>query len=73
MNCRTLIIAEKCLQGGGEVRAFCFNELIRNTLRPSYYYWGDIVVLESVGLSLSVENIYERVRNEDVGRLLDGA
>lgn len=38
--------------------------------RPSYYYWGDMVVLESVGLSLSVESIYERVRNEDVSRLL---
>jgi hypothetical protein len=31
-----------------------------------------MVVLESVGLSLSVESIYERVRNEDVGRLLAG-
>ncbi|WMP17898.1 Uma2 family endonuclease [Thiothrix lacustris] len=38
--------------------------------RPSYYYWGDMVVLESVGLSLSVESIYERVRNEDVIRFL---
>lgn len=38
--------------------------------RPSYYYWGDMVVLESVGLSLSVESIYEWVRNEDVSRLL---
>ncbi|MBO0615000.1 Uma2 family endonuclease [Thiothrix fructosivorans] len=27
--------------------------------RPSYYYWGDMVVLESVGLSLSVESIYQ--------------
>ena len=38
--------------------------------RPSYYYWGDRVVLESVGLSLSVESIYEWVRNEDVNHLL---
>ena len=40
--------------------------------QPSYYYWGDTVLLESVGLSLSVESIYERVRNEDVGHLLSG-
>jgi hypothetical protein len=43
-----------------------------DSCRPSYYYWGDMVVLESVGLSLSVESIYERVRNEDVSLLLDG-
>lgn len=38
--------------------------------RPLYYYWGDVVVLESVGLSLSVESIYERVKNEDIIRFL---
>ncbi len=38
--------------------------------QPSYYYWGDMVLLESVGLSLCVESIYERVRNEDVSRFL---
>lgn len=34
--------------------------------QPSYYYWGDTIELESVNLSLSVTEIYERVRNEDL-------
>lgn len=40
--------------------------------QPSYYYWGDEVLLESVGLTLTMETIYDRVRNEDVSRLLAG-
>ncbi len=38
--------------------------------QPSYYYWGDVIALESIGLSISVEDIYEQVRNEDIDRLL---
>jgi Uma2 family endonuclease len=38
--------------------------------QPSYYYWDDIVELESVGLSLSVQAIYEQVKNGDVEELL---
>ena len=37
--------------------------------QPSYYYWGDTVVLESVDLSITVAEIYERVRNEEVMQL----
>ena len=37
--------------------------------QPSYYYWGDTVVLESVDLSITVTEIYERVRNEEVTQL----
>ena len=37
--------------------------------QPSYYYWGDTVVLESVDLSITVTEIYERVRNEEVMQL----
>lgn len=29
--------------------------------RPAYYYWGDTIMLESVGLTLTVESLYERV------------
>ena len=38
--------------------------------QPSYYYWGDTVELESVGLSLTVPTIYEQVRNGEVEELL---
>ncbi len=38
--------------------------------QPSYYYWGDTILLESVGLNLSVQAIYDRVKNEDTSRFL---
>lgn len=38
--------------------------------QPSYYYWGDMVELESVGLNLSVQDIYDRVKNGDVAEFL---
>lgn len=34
--------------------------------QPSYYYLGDMVVFESVGLSLAVLEIYQRVLNRDM-------
>ncbi len=34
--------------------------------QTTYYFLGDEVVLESVNASLSVEAIYERVKNDDV-------
>jgi len=34
--------------------------------RSSYYYPGSEVTLESIGLTLAVESIYERVDNEDM-------
>ena len=37
--------------------------------QPSYYYWGDTVILDSVDLSITVTEIYERVRNEEVMQL----
>ena len=33
---------------------------------PAHYYLGDEVVFESIGLTLAVEDIYDRVQNEDV-------
>lgn len=30
------------------------------------YFLGDEIVLESVGLTLQVEDIYDRVKNEDM-------
>ncbi len=33
---------------------------------PSHYFLGDQFTLESIGLSLSVEEIYHRVKNDDV-------
>lgn len=38
--------------------------------QPSYYYWNDVVELESVGMSLSVQSIYEQVRNGEVEELM---
>lgn len=35
--------------------------------QPSYYYLGDEVVFESVGLSLPVLEVYQRVVNRDMG------
>ncbi len=34
--------------------------------RPEHYYLGDKVAFESIGLMLSVEEIYERVDNDDM-------
>jgi len=34
--------------------------------QPEYYYLGDTVMFESIGLSLPVEDIYDRVDNEDM-------
>ncbi|HQV22441.1 MAG: Uma2 family endonuclease [Moraxellaceae bacterium] len=33
---------------------------------PAHYYLGDEIVFESIGLTLAVEDIYERVQNEDM-------
>ena len=38
--------------------------------QPSYYYWDDVVELESVSMSLSVQTIYEQVKNGEVEELL---
>lgn len=38
--------------------------------QPSYYYWGDMIQLESLGVTISVEEIYELVANEDVAHFL---
>ena len=34
--------------------------------QPMLYFLGDEIVLESVGLPLKVENIYDRVNNKDI-------
>ncbi|MBK8454587.1 MAG: Uma2 family endonuclease [Thiofilum sp.] len=34
--------------------------------QPSYYYWTDAVELESLGVSLTVQAIYEQVNNAEV-------
>lgn len=36
-----------------------------------YYYLGDEVFFESIGLTVSVEDIYDRVQNEDVAEWLE--
>jgi len=43
----------------------------RNAWQPDYYYLGDRVPLESVGLTISVEDIYYQVNNEDVLEYLE--
>ena len=39
--------------------------------QPCYYYLGDTIHFESLGLNLSVEEIYARVDNEDMRFLLE--
>ncbi|KJV06222.1 Uma2 family endonuclease [Methylocucumis oryzae] len=34
--------------------------------QPEYFYLGDVVTFESIGLTLSVEEIYDRVDNQDM-------
>jgi hypothetical protein len=34
--------------------------------QPNYYGLGENFILKSVGLTLSVEEVYERVRNADM-------
>lgn len=38
--------------------------------QPSYYYLGQEVLLESIGVTVLVEGIYERVENGDMARWL---
>lgn len=37
---------------------------------PKHYFLGDEVIFESIGLTLSVEDIYHRVKNEDMMEFL---
>lgn len=39
--------------------------------QPNYYFLGNTVTFESVGLSVSVEDIYDRVQNSDVAEWLE--
>ncbi len=39
--------------------------------QPSYYFLGDEVTFESVGLTMSVEDIYDRVQNSDVAEWVE--
>lgn len=41
--------------------------------QPSYYYWGDTIQLESLGVAITVEDIYELVANEEVEQFLNQA
>ena len=34
--------------------------------RPEFFYLGDAITFESIGLTLSVEAIYDRVDNEEM-------
>ena len=38
--------------------------------QPQYYYLGDEITFQSIGLTLAVEEIYERVQNVDVAEWL---
>jgi len=49
-------------QDNCEVEVFCR----KNAWLPDYYYLGDKVIFESVGVTLSVEDIYYQVNNEDI-------
>jgi len=50
-----------------EQDSVCIELLRKNrSWQPEFYYLGDTVAFESIGLALSVEAIYERVDNEDM-------
>lgn len=38
----------------------------KNGWLPNHYFLGDDITLDSIGLTLSVESIYERIQNEDM-------
>ncbi|MDP2097769.1 MAG: Uma2 family endonuclease [Methylobacter sp.] len=42
-----------------------------NHWRNNHYFLGDEIVFESIGLTLSVEEIYHRVQNEDMTEFLN--
>lgn len=42
-----------------------------NNWQSSYYFLGDEITLESVDVTLSVEDIYQRVNNEDIQVFLE--
>lgn len=48
-------------------------QILRRTQgwQPNYYFLGDEVTFESVGLTVSVEEIYDRIQNEDVREWLE--
>ena len=37
----------------------------------SYYFLGDEIHFESVGVSLSVEDIYDTIENDDVSKFIE--
>lgn len=39
--------------------------------QPSYYFLGGEVTFESVGMTASVEDIYDRVQNTDINEWLE--
>ncbi|GAA4999790.1 Uma2 family endonuclease [Acinetobacter puyangensis] len=39
--------------------------------KPNYYFLGDEAIFESVGLKVAVEDIYDRIQNEDVREWLE--
>ncbi len=48
-------------------------EVVRKSMgwQPQHYYLGDEVTFEAIGLTLTVEEIYDRVKNEDVTEWLE--
>ena len=40
--------------------------------QPHYYYLGDDIVLENIGLTIAVEELYDRVQNADITAWLEG-
>lgn len=49
-------------QGIAEIEVVCRSQ----NWQSHFYYLGDHITLNSIGLSISVEDIYDRVKNEDV-------
>lgn len=49
-------------QDKAEIEVLCRNQ----GWQPNYYFLGDMITFESVSLTVSVEDIYDRVQNTDM-------
>ena len=65
LRCKTIASLQEYVlieQDKGEIQVFSR----ANHWQSSYYYLGDQIVFESLGITVSVDEIYAQVENEDV-------
>ncbi len=65
LHCQSIPTLEEYVlieQDKGEIQVFCKNQ----HWQSSYYYLGDQITFQSLGVTVSVSDIYDQVDNEDV-------